>query len=230
MLSYIASAVCNGCVGSNWINETCLQCLASTCKDIASVLRMEGEWPGLPVLRPCGWSSASFELCEDQCFPNLISSREFLQKEKRISFCRTQVVPELFPGTRKQAEILPVDFLAWFLRKQGLCKHTGVCASVCVWMYVSFLDALHLQKLLSSLADFKPTLLKLLKLQYSYRSPENRWSHKGCAVHSATDRKANRTTLSRLQEIQDTGYCASLFPQIMNLVVFPWSIIQQTLD
>lgn len=81
---------------------------------------------------PCGWSS--FELCEDQCFPNLISSREFLQKEKRISFCRTQVVPELFPDTGRQAAILPVDFLAWFLRKQGLCKHTGVCASVCVYV------------------------------------------------------------------------------------------------
>lgn len=118
--------------------------------------------------------------------------------------------------------------LAWFLRKQGLCKHTGVCASVC--MYVSFLDTLHLQKLLSSLADFKPTLLKLLKVQYSYKSPENRWSHKGCAVHSASDRKANRTTLSRLQEIQDIGYCTSLFPQIMNLIVVPWSITQQTVD
>lgn len=52
----------------------------------------------------------SFKLGENQCFPNLISGKEFLRKEKRISFRRTQVVPELLTDTGKQAEILPVDF------------------------------------------------------------------------------------------------------------------------
>jgi len=56
------------------------------------------------------WNGASFKLCKNQLFPNLISSTELLRKQKRISFCRTQVLPELLTDTGKQAEILPVDF------------------------------------------------------------------------------------------------------------------------
>lgn len=83
---------------------------------------------------PCRWSSASFKLCENKCLPNLISSREFLRKEKKNFISQDSSSPWAPYRYWQAGWNIASRFLAWFLRKQGLCKHTGVCVSLCVYV------------------------------------------------------------------------------------------------